>query len=963
MKTTRLRFVLPASVFVAAVVLAHPLAAAQDSQPRAIELKDMLAWKSIRTNAISNNGQWFAYQLVPAEGDGEVVLRSTQTDKELRFPIGEQPRGESRPGATPPARAQSSLAFSEDARWLGFLVYPAQKDAEKLKKQKKPIQSRLALVNVSSGEKTEYDKVRSFSFSGENPGWVAFHRYSAETPGRGKPAGADLILQELATGNQINIGNVSEFVFDKQGEWLAWAIDAQEKSGNGVQIRNMKTGAVMPLDSDKAIYKRLTWTRKGDALAVLKGKEDKKYENELFSLVGFTKISDPEPVKVVYQPADDSGFPSEMTISPNRSPEWAEGLDGIYFGIHELKKKDEKEQKEGAPEPSGPSPSGETAKEPDENRPDLILWHWKDNRLQAQQWVEESRDKDFSYLCFFNSAEKKFIRLADEEVKQVNAAPDQRYAIGLDVREYELMGSLDGRRYQDVYVIDPKTGTRKLALKKCRWLFGSSPQGDKFVYYDDGQFFAYDMASGQARNITKDVATSFIDKEDDHNVVNPPIRPLGWAKDGKSVLLYDNRDVWNVPVVSGPAVNLTVNGKKDGIRYRRRYVLDPEEKGIDLSGNVYLDALAERSKKAGIARLDGGKPGAAMLLWDDALFSTLVKAKKADAFLYTMETFDRYPDYYVTDASLHSGKKITAANPQQKDFLWSAGQKLVDYTSDKGDKLQAALFLPAGYEAGKSYPMVVYIYEKLTSGLNRYYQPAASGFNKSVYTSNGYAVLMPDIVYRVNDPGMSAVWCVVPAVKAAVATGIADPKRVAIHGHSWGGYQTAFLVTQTDIFRAAIAGAPLTNMISMYSSVYWNTGSANQPIFESSQGRFTGGPWEVPEAYTRNSPVYYAQNIKTPLIILHNDKDGAVDWNQGVTYFNTIRRMRKPAVMLEYKGENHGLAKPANQKDYTVRMKEFLDHHLMGKPAPKWWLEGIPYLKLDEELRPRAEPKPPTTNP
>jgi dipeptidyl aminopeptidase/acylaminoacyl peptidase len=349
-----------------------------------------------------------------------------------------------------------------------------------------------------------------------------------------------------------------------------------------------------------------------------------------------------------------------------------------------------------------------------------------------------------------------------------------------------------------------------------------------------------------------------------------------------------------------------------------------------------------------------------MLLWGDALYSTLMKAKKADVYLYTMETYDRSPDYYVTDAYLANGRQITDANPQQKEFLWSSGSRLLDYTSDKGDKLQAALFLPAGYEQGKAYPCVVYIYEKLTSGLNRYYTPTANGFNKSVYNSNGYAVLMPDIVYKVNDPGMSAVWCVVPAVKAAIATGVVDPKRVAIHGHSWGGYQTAFLVTQTDIFRAAIAGAPLTNMISMYSSVYWNTGSANQPIFESSQGRFSGGPWEQPEAYARNSPVYYAQNIKTPLLILHNDKDGAVDWNQGVTYFNTIRRMGKPVVMLQYKGENHGLVKPANQKDYTVRMKEFFDYYLMDKAAPKWWAEGVPWLKLDDELRSRTEKKPPT---
>ena len=239
----------------------------------------------------------------------------------------------------------------------------------------------------------------------------------------------------------------------------------------------------------------------------------------------------------------------------------------------------------------------------------------------------------------------------------------------------------------------------------------------------------------------------------------------------------------------------------------------------------------------------------------------------------------------------------------------------------------------------------------MSQTLNRYTTPSASGFNKSVYTSNGYAVLMPDITYELDDPGMSAVWCVLPALQAAIETGVVDPERVGLQGHSWGGYQSSFLVTQTDIFKACVTGAPLTNMISMYSSIYWNSGSANQPIFESSQGRFTGGYWQNIEAYTRNSPVYFAENVKTPLIILHNDKDGAVDWNQGIEYFNTLRRLGKPVVMLQYKGENHGLRKPENQRDYTIRMRQFFDHHLKGEPAPKWLEEGIPHLKLKDHLK------------
>jgi dipeptidyl aminopeptidase/acylaminoacyl peptidase len=228
-----------------------------------------------------------------------------------------------------------------------------------------------------------------------------------------------------------------------------------------------------------------------------------------------------------------------------------------------------------------------------------------------------------------------------------------------------------------------------------------------------------------------------------------------------------------------------------------------------------------------------------------------------------------------------------------------------------------------------------------------------------VYTSQGYAVLMPDITYKLNDPGMSAVWSVLPALDAAIATGVVDKSRVGIHGHSWGGYQTAFLITQSQAFKAAIAGAPLTNMISMYGVIYKNTGGSNGAIFESSQGRFLGGPWDHWEAYVRNSPVAHAKNVQTPLLMLHNDLDGAVDFTQGVEYYTTLRRMQKPVVMLEYPGENHGLRRPANMQDYTVRMKEFFDHHLKGAPAPQWWTDGVPRLKMDEHLRERAKPADP----
>jgi dipeptidyl aminopeptidase/acylaminoacyl peptidase len=944
--------------------------------PRPIELTDSLAWKRIASPTVSADGQWFAHKLTPNEGDSELVLRRISDGKEWRFAVGESQGFGGFPGFP---GASADVAFSDDSKWFAFTISPTFKEGKRLRKERKPLQNKVAVVNLATEKKTEFEKIRRFNFSGENAAWIALHRYGADAPAGPPPAaaaggaatpperatGSDLILHELATDNELNVGNVADFAFNKKGDWLAWTIDANEKIGNGLQVRNMATGAVLPLDSAKASYRGLNWTEKGEALAAVKGVEDKGYEDKLYSVVAVNGFAAGSPQKTIYDPKQDKDFPAGLTVSPNRPPSWTEDFSALMFGLHEVKKKkggDKPEPQAGA----AGAPAAAAMRRPAEDepeKPDLVLWHWKDGRLQSQQQVEEPRDKNFSYLATYRIAEKKFVRLADEEVRNVTAAPKQKFGVGTDNREYETMGSLDGRRYQDVYVVDLKTGARKLAVKKNRWSFGASPDGTRMLYHDDGNFFVYDMASGQATNITKNVPSVFWDQEDDHNVVKPPTPVIGWSKDGASVLLSDEWDIWNVPVTGGQAVNLTMNGKKDKLRYRQRYRIDAEEKGIDLAAPMYLNVYGEWTKKAGIGRIEGGKTGVKMLTWDDASFGSLMKAKKADVWFYTRETHAEAPNYLVADASLSGGKKITDANAQQKDFLWSSGAKLIDYTSAKGDKLQGALFLPANYEPGKSYPTIVYIYEKLSQGLNGYTVPTYNGFNKTTYTSNGYAVLMPDIVYKVNDPGMSAVWCVLPALEAAIKTGIVDKDRVGIQGHSWGGYQTSFLVTQTNAFRAAIAGAPLTEMITMYNSIYWNSGGGNMAIFESSQGRFTGSPLDVPEAYMRNSPITHAKNVTTPLVILHNDKDGAVDFTQGIFYYNTLRRLQKPVVMLQYKGENHGLRVPANMKDYTVRMREFFDHHLKGKSAPKWWIEGVPHLKLKEHLEERAPGKPTTVDP
>jgi dipeptidyl aminopeptidase/acylaminoacyl peptidase len=959
-------------------------ATAAPAVKKPLTLADADTWRSVRGAVLSNDGKFFAHRVGPAEGTGEVILRNLADGKETKFPGG---------------GGFGQLQFSFDSKWFAFGVTPYTRPGTTPPIGPRP-KPKLVIVNTGTGEKTELDGVSAFEFSGQAATHLAYRKANeapavtapggpaaptpptVPAPGSRGPAtaaestahsGTDLVLRELATGTELVFGNVAEYSFNKPGTWLVTVIDAAGQVGNGIQLRDMKTGAVYPIESGKAAYRGLNWNEDTTAFAVTRGVEDAGYEGKWLSVVGFTDLG-PKPTRTAYDPKDDKDFPKDMVISANRTATWTDGLDALVFGIAARKKKEapatgsggvgapsaaKPEERKDEPKKENPPTTGAAAPRPAAAvtpKPDLVIWHWKDERLQPMQQVQAQFDKLATYTAAYRVKEKKFLRLADEAVKTVTPAPKHRFAVGRDTKPYDYMANLDGRRYVDVYVIDMATGERKKALTKARYVFGASPTGTHFLYYDDGHFFTYDMAAGKGTNITEKLTTtSFVDTEDDHNVVKPPRPSVGWSRDGKTVLLSDGWDVWAVKADGSGGDNLTVNGKETGTRYQGVEQFEPEPKpGFDLTKPLYVGTYGEWTKRGGLGRIEPGKPGVVPLLTGDCTFGQPVKARNADVFVYTRQTASVYPDYHLTDATFKPDTRITDANPQQKDYLWTAGVKLVDYAGVNGKKLQGALFLPADYQPGKTYPTVVYIYEKLSQGMHRYTSPGyRGGFNTAIYTSNGYAVFNPDITYRINDPGKSAVECLLPALDAAVATGVVDPGRVGLHGHSWGGYQTAFTITQTDKFKCAIAGAPLTDMVSMYSSVYWNSGSANQPIFESSQGRFTGGYWEEKDAYIRNSPVYFAQDVKTPLLLLHNDKDGAVDFTQGIEYYNTLRRLQKPVVMLQYKGENHGLAKPENQKDYAARMREYFDHHLMGKAPPDWWTTGVPHLKMDDHLKTR----------
>ena len=900
-------------VFFLSLVIPAVLLAGQ-AEKKILTLDDYPEWKHIQEVTISDNGDWITYGYRPNGGDVTLYIKNLDDGKIYDVAVGSGPK------------------ISKDSRWAAYKISPSKEEAKKLRKEKKPVTTKVELLDLSSGDKVTYANASYFVFSNDS-GFFAAKK--DKTDKEAKHDGTDLVLRNLRTGLDLNIGNVGNFLFNYDGNMLAYTIDADKKAGNGVYVLVLESGAIRPLDSGEADYAQLTWDDngrnpldgfpKGNALAVLKGKKPEKSVQKENQLLVFTGMNTDSLAKIVYNPADDKSFPEGMVLSEKGALTWSEDNSRIYCGI-----------KEQAPEP-------EKSEDPVAS---VDVWHWKDERLQSVQMVQANRDKQFTYRSVFLMKTKQFVPLTDEAMRTIDVGRVGKWAVGRDNKKYRADVNR-GRSTADYYRIDLDTGERTLIIEELPVRMGMDPDGRYFLYFRDGHFWVYDLDKDKHTNISESAPVSFVNVDMDIPTDKRPWGIAGWTEDGKSLVVYHKYDIWKLSLDGSQALNLT-KGIGDEKKIRFRYVrLDPDERFLDVSRPLRLSAYGEWTKKAGYYQMNP-EGDLEELVFEDVMFGRrILKAKKADKILYTRETFMDFPDYYVSSTRFQNPVKVTDANPQQKEYAWGR-RILIDYENSRGVKLQATLTLPAGYEEGKKYPMLVYFYEKMSQRHHNYSMPTYDDRpHMSAYASDGYLVLMPDIVYTVGKPGSSALDCVGGAVRKVIDLGYADPGRIGLQGHSWGGYQSSFIVTQTDMFACVVTGAPLTNMPSMYNILYKRTGNTNQGAIETGQGRFGRDvyPMKDLELYVSQSPMHHAAKITTPFMILHGTEDGAVDWNQGLEFYVAAKRLGKEVILLSYPGEPHHLRKEENQKDFQLRMKQYFDHYLKGMPAPDWMVNGIPYLK------------------
>ena len=944
-----------ALALVAGLALA-PASPSAVKKPLSYEAYD--GWKSIQSAQLSRDGEWLVHVLQPQEGDGELVVRNLKTDKEFRS-----------------ARGQSPV-LTADGKFVVYTIAPPKAEVDKAKKDKKKPEEmpkpNAGIMNLSTGEVATVERVKGFKVPEESGTHAAFllepplkkepeKKDEAKEPEKKaepekkelekkdeakkpkekkKDPGTDLVGRELATGKAVTVPEVVEYAWNKPGTWLAYAVSSKKPEDDGAFVWKAADGRTLPLLKGLGHYKTLTFDDKGVQLAFLSDRDEYKKDASAYKLYHWAETAAAASEAVS---AATKGMPAGLGASENGRLSFSKDGGRLFCGI-------------------APLPKAEPEDPPEVVKVDI--WHWKDPELQPMQKVRAEEDKKRTYLAVLHLGpkEKKFVPLAAPDLPTVTLSEDGKVALGSSDLAYRQLVSWD-QGYNDYYLLNLQDGSRKPVLQKFPGGVQISAGGQFLLYYDQDVrgWWTYRIQDGKTFDLTSKLGVAFFQEDHDTPDLPRPYGSAGWTDGDRSVLLYDQYDIWEAkPDGSGARLATKGKGRRDRVVFR--YVrLDREERTIPTASPIFLSATDDRTKASGYWKTQlaaDAEPTKVQMV--DKLMAGLQKAKNAETYLFTLQTFAEFPNLWVSGPSLADMKKMTEANPQQADYLWGKSE-LIRYLNDDGVELEAILTKPEDFDPAKKYPLMVYIYEKLSSGLHRYQAPGpGTSINYSRYVSNGYVLLQPDIIYEVGYPGPSAMRCVLPAIQKVVGQGYIDPKRIGIQGHSWGGYQITYMITQTDIFAAVQAGASVSNMTSAYGGIRWGSGMVRQFQYEKSQSRIGAPLFGRALQFIENSPVFWAERVRTPYLSIHNDEDDAVPWYQGIEFFTALRRLGKEAYMFNFNTEKHGLRERENQKYWTVFQDEFFDHYLLGRPRP-WWMDNpTPYLERglrDVKSLYKGEPK------
>lgn len=909
-------------------------------QKRSLTHADYDGWESLNSEKITKNGQWVGYQVSPQDGDSRVEIFSFKNpDQRILIPRG------------------AAFSFTPDDAFAVGKIAP-QKDSvkvmklRKVKKEDMPFDS-LFIYQMSNGNLIKIPQVKSFALPTESGSWIAIH-FEKEKPKKADPAdstskaekpkktdGTKLEVRKLDGSASYQFERVKSFSFAPNGDFLQYVLAEEDTLDNAaIYVLNLASGESKLLSEGMTSYSRMTFSPKSKYLAYLATNDSAKAKKPYHTLF-LTSIPSFTTAEIASKTS--AGILQNGRVSADGNLKFSEDQSRLFFGV--------------APDYVNYAYEDDTTILDDE-RVSLDIWGWQDSEIQPMQLVKKSSDEKQSYLAAFDLGTKKITQLGDPEVENVMLESKVRRDFGLAWTDspYRRNGSWDIQIGRDLYLVDFKTGVKTLIEKDASGYPGISPEGKYVLWYDgrDSSWVAFDLAEKKKISLTKSLPVPFYEELHDSPSLPGSYGNAGWLADDAAVLINDRFDIWKIdPKNLQEAINLTKGlGRQENLVFRRE-VLDRDEISIDPKSGLLLSAFNEVTKDAGFfTSLFDGKSVPKQLLMTANAYSGLLKAKNEKNILVRRSTFSEYSDLYLGDLTFKSLRKASELNPQQANVKWGSVE-LISYLANDGIPLQGLLFKPENFDSTKKYPMVTYFYERSSDGLHNYRAPApsASTINIPYFVSNDYLVFVPDIKYDLGLPGPSAYNCIIPGIQAVIAKGGVDVANLAIQGQSWGGYQVAYLITQTNMFKAAGAGAPVVNMTSAYGGIRWGTGMSRMFQYEQTQSRIGGTLWEKPLYYLENSPLFYLDRVKTPVLIMHNDADGSVPWYQGIEMFMALKRLDKPAWLLQYNGEDHNLVQRKNRKDLSIRMSQFFDFYLKGAPAPLWMTEGLPAVEKGKTLK------------
>ena len=905
-------------------------------------------WKDIDAQQISNNGEHVVYEVNPAQGDGNLYLHQTNENSTQTFSRGQQP------------------TFTYDSRFVVFKIAPPYDTVRHMKladkKDEDLPKDSLAFIDLESGQIAgEYERIKSYRLPEKAGGWLAFlhespldsatesEEGSTQTDNNAlttvlkvkadKPEGNELVLVNLETKEEWRYERVNSYLFSEDGSRLAFTQVAGDSTGSaGVITFDTELQNVFPIDTGKVSYKQLTLSRDGSSVAFLASEDSLKADDRYHHLYLWSE----ENETALVADTSASSLPNNWMVSEHGSLDFSYDGERLFFAT--------------APRPVEYAYEEDTTILDDE-RVKVDVWSWKDPYIQPMQLERQKEEQKRSYAAVYHLTTQQTSQLGSPEIPTIRFDRDRRltHAIGIDDTPYRKEISWEYPFRRDAYLVNINSGETKKIIEKTTGYPSISPNGGYAYWYEstDSSWHAYHIASEKTINLTQNIDANFYYELNDVPALPGAYGSAGWTKDDEHILLYDYYDIWKVYPKTLEATNLTNGyGRENEIAFRYQQ-LNPEEYAIPANDGIVVSAFDRKTKQSGyFAEHTGNDRPPEKLILDNYRFYGLEKALDSDEVIYRKSSFSEFPDVWLSSTDFGESTELSEANPQQQDYLWGSVE-LVSWKSADGTPLDGLLYKPENFDPNQQYPMMVYFYERSSDNMHRHRAPAPSRsiINFSFYVSRGYLLFVPDIVYKEGYPGESALNAVVSGTLNIMEKGFVDPDRIGMQGHSWGGYQSAYIVTRSNLFRAVESGAPVSNMTSAYGGIRWGSGMSRMFQYERTQSRIGGSLWEYPLRYIENSPLFMADKIKTPLLLLHNDEDTAVPWEQGIELFVALRRLNKPAWMLNYNGEPHWVTKYNNQKDFTKRMQQFFDHYLMDEPAPAWMEEGLPAKLKGKTLR------------